>query len=106
MADDARVNTPLLNTLAQVAATIYAARFARGESGPDAIIASANEAISVMIGVIAATRDLDEMLRSTKRPPEADATPPHGRRVTGGGRRARSAAQGGQGLGRAPRRTR
>ncbi len=29
-----------------------------------------------MIGVIYATRDLDEMLRSTKRPPEGGAAPP------------------------------
>ena len=74
MADDTRVNTPLLNTLAQVAATLYAARLGRGESGPDAIIESTNEAISVMIGVIHATRDFDDMLRATAEAgPDAEA---------------------------------
>ena len=76
MADDRApdrrtANTPLLNALAQAAATIYAARLARGEEGLDAVRQSAADAISVMLGVIDATRDLDEMLRSS--PPDAGA---------------------------------
>jgi hypothetical protein len=76
MADDRApdrrtANTPLLNALAQAAATIYAARLARGEEGVDAVRQSAADAISVMLGVIDATRDLDEMLRSS--PPDAEA---------------------------------
>jgi hypothetical protein len=63
MADE-RQNTPLLNALAQTAATIYAARLARGESGTTVIVESANDAISVMLAVIDATRDLDEMLKA------------------------------------------
>jgi hypothetical protein len=70
MADDRR-NTPLLNALAQAAATIYAARLTRGESGPEAVVASANDAIAVMLGVIDATRNLDEMLQSSPSEPGA-----------------------------------
>jgi hypothetical protein len=69
--DKRTANTPLLNALAQAAATIYTARLARGEAGPDAIRQSAADAISVMMGVIEATRDLDEMLRSGA--PDAEA---------------------------------
>ena len=69
--DTRTANTPLLNALAQAAATIYAARLARGEEGLDAVRQSAADAISVMLGVIDATRDLDEMLRSS--PPDAEA---------------------------------
>jgi hypothetical protein len=71
MADDERRNTPLLNALAQVTATIYAARLARGEAGPPAIVESANDAVSVMLAVIAATHDLDDMLRSLPAEPKA-----------------------------------
>ena len=71
MADDERQNTPLLNALAQVTATIYAARLARGEAGAPVIVESANDAVSVMLAVIAATRDLDEMLRARAAEPEA-----------------------------------